>query len=111
MRLHYRCINSYYRYILLIKTYFECAEARSVSVEDWIEVQGKEKNQQLTAEHLPMNIKLVLQQLGPQMSFEAFAAFLQTLISQVCPIRSFIGTLRAGEQEQNMCSWWQLSTS
>ena len=41
MRLHYRCITSCYRYILLIK--IECTEALSMSVKDWMEVQEKER--------------------------------------------------------------------
>ena len=45
MRLLYRCITSCYRYIAycLLKLTSECTEALSVSVEDWVELQGEDE--------------------------------------------------------------------
>ena len=54
----------------LLKLTSECTEALSVSVEGWIEVQGKEEESTVDRKKLPMNVKLVLQQLGPQMPFD-----------------------------------------
>ena len=64
----------------------------------------KRKNQQLTAENLPMNVKLVLQQLGPQKLFEASFWGLSSNVD----LSSMPDLLRA---KYSMCSCWQLSTS
>ena len=42
MQLHHRCITGCCHYILLVQT-SQCTEALSVSVQDWIEMQGKEE--------------------------------------------------------------------
>ena len=76
----------------LLKLTSKCTEALSVSVEDWIEVQGKEEESTVDREKLANERKarftvtryadaIWSKPLGP-----AFEAFLQTLISQVCPI-------------------------
>ena len=52
MRLHYRYVTSCYRCILLLKLTSECTEALSVSVEDWIEVHGKEEKSTVDREKL-----------------------------------------------------------
>ena len=51
MQLHHRCITSCCHYILLVRT-SECTEAPSVSVQDWIEMQGKEEESTVDREKL-----------------------------------------------------------
>ena len=77
-------------------------------VEDWFEVQGKEKESTVDREKLTDKRKarfastdvIWYQPLGP--FFKRWS---------LKYARSSIGTLRAGEPEQNRCSCWQLSTS